>query len=1033
VNRNIARLAYIPVIGCATLITWQKWPDIVALWDAKYPDNGPALAVLQSILLFFVLVLATSFTIDQFYPDDEIEVVKETAEEKRKLVEAAAQAAIKGGMPAKAMAIYENAGLFVQALDLAHSLDDKAAQGRLFARLGKYDKAFRLWHGLGNHEEAARCATLGGDITRARESYRTAAEAAEKRGAKAPELAGLWDRAGEYAKAAPLYESAGDLFRAAECYDFGKEEAKAAKTREQGNVIKAYERSKGINPDADPDHRAALVKAAQLELQVGDFLAAALHFREAGEFVQAGQVFEKYQEYDRAASAYESGGLTDRAEAVRALAAQPRPERQFASISGVVQLPAGLNDPAIPAPTAPEPAPSPASRQVPVPARVSRQVPLPQVLQNAPPPAQPPLQAPASAQVPMLAKLTPPAVAAPRISGTAIQRPPMPTAPVVLQPKEAPRLVFSAPPSPQAQVATHADHPAAVQYVPVYVVAAPDGRIMTSASQVDIDWVARALRSEEMGEFQNAADLYRQIGQFDRAGECLISAGRPAEAALFNVAIGHTERAVRLLTEELEQRPDVELGELLGELYIDRGHYFKAMELLCAKLAPGGISESNADLFYRFAQKFEARGATNDALYLYREILASGALSEDVTERVGRLERALRPEAAPPHIPVLKSKRSPSDFLKSIIDTSSSSNYGHAEVPLAIPPPEQPRAFPFTPKSLPKAILRDGNAVRETFAPKRGLSLFAPPDQADEHTAVTSVFAAGVSEPLKPSSPYAPAIRYAIKREIARGGMGVVYEATDTALGRDVALKLLQNSDAEPEELHQFLMEARAIARLNHPSVVAIYDIGLMDLRHYIAMEMVKGSNLRELVIRSKKLPLAQALRYFSEIANGLHAAHESGIIHRDIKPANILLTERDAVKIADFGLAKLARAEGEEAGEKTIFKTAGTPGYMAPEQIEGGEIGPQADIYALGVSLFFMLVGQTPAGFSGRKMRHDIFEMQLSGSLPKLGDACPDVPEAVAQAYQFCTARNPAERYASIGQFLQTVESWRSNLTTPG
>jgi hypothetical protein len=162
VNRNIARLAYIPVIGCATLITWQKWPDIVALWDAKYPDNGPALAVLQSILLFFVLVLATSFTIDQFYPDDEIEVVKETAEEKRKLVEAAAQAAIKGGMPAKAMAIYENAGLFVQALDLAHSLDDKAAQGRLFARLGKYDKAFRLWHGLGNHEEAARCATLGG-------------------------------------------------------------------------------------------------------------------------------------------------------------------------------------------------------------------------------------------------------------------------------------------------------------------------------------------------------------------------------------------------------------------------------------------------------------------------------------------------------------------------------------------------------------------------------------------------------------------------------------------------------------------------------------------------------------------------------------------------------------------------------------------------------------------------------------------------------------------------------------------------------
>lgn len=1019
-NRKSARLVYVPVLGIAALITWQQWDSIVALWDEKFPDDGFALAIAQSILLFFAIVLTISFTLDQFFPDDDVEVAKETVEEKRKLAETAALAAIKGGMPAKALAIYENAGMLVQALDLAHTLNDKESQGRLFARLGKYDKAFRLWHGLGNHEEAARCATLGGDITRARESYRTAAEAAEKRGAKAAELAGLWDRAGEYAKAAPLYENAGDLFRAAECFDFAKEEAKAAKMREQGNVIKAYERSRGINPDADPDHRAALAKAARIELQVGDFLAAALHFREAGEYVQAAEVFESYQEYDRAASAYESGGLNEKAEAMRKLAAQPRPGPQFASVSGVVQLPPGVNSDPIPAPKPPEAAPPSISRQVPLPQRISKQVPLPQILSspapNAPQPALPPAAASSA-----------------RISVSGIQRQPLAATPIPLRPAGTTRAVLTSPPPPVTRVSQQELHSAATQYVPVYVVAAPDGRIMTSTSQGDIDWVARALRSEEMGEFQNAADLYRQIGQFGRAGECLMSAGRPAEAALFNVAIGHTERAVRLLTEELEKHPDVELGELLGELYIDRGHYFKAMELLCSKLAPGGISESNADLFYRFAQKFEARGAANDALYLYREILASGALSEDVTERVKRLERALGPDARPPHVPVLKSRRSPSDFLKSIIDTSSSSNNGHADAPLIVAPAEAPRAFPFLPKSLPKAIMRDGKAVRETYAPKRGLSLFAPPEQADEHTAATSVFAAGVQAPLNPSSPYAPAIRYAIKREIARGGMGVVYEATDTALGRDVALKLLQNTAAEAEELQQFLMEARAIARLNHPSVVAIYDIGLMDLRHYIAMEMVRGTNLRESVVRSKKLPLGEALRYLSEIAGGLHAAHESGIIHRDIKPANILLNEKDAVKIADFGLAKLARAEGEESDEKTIFKTAGTPGYMAPEQIEGGEIGPQADIYALGVSLFFMLVGQTPAAFSGRKMRHDIFEMQLSGSLPKLQEACPELPESVAQIYQYCTERDPAKRYSSIGQFLPTIETWRAKLTSPG
>jgi len=246
----------------------------------------------------------------------------------------------------------------------------------------------------------------------------------------------------------------------------------------------------------------------------------------------------------------------------------------------------------------------------------------------------------------------------------------------------------------------------------------------------------------------------------------------------------------------------------------------------------------------------------------------------------------------------------------------------------------------------------------------------------------------------------------------------------DTMLGRDVALKLLQSSEGDAEELQQFLLEARAIARLNHQNVVAVYDIGLMDLRHYIAMEMVRGSNLRELVVKQRRLPVADAMRYFHEIARGLQAAHEAGIVHRDIKPANVLLTEKGVVKLADFGLAKLARKEGEGDGEATMFKTAGTPGYMAPEQIEGGEIGPQADIYALGVSLFFMLTGATPAAIAGKKGRNDIFDFQLNGDMPALRHVRDDVPPEVEALYAGCTMRKASDRYQSIAALLSATKS---------
>src|SRR5438309_901038 len=195
---------------------------------------------------------------------------------------------------------------------------------------------------------------------------------------------------------------------------------------------------------------------------------------------------------------------------------------------------------------------------------------------------------------------------------------------------------------------------------------------------------------------------------------------------------------------------------------------------------------------------------------------------------------------------------------------------------------------------------------------------------------------------------------YEVIGQIGAGGMGEVYRAHDARLGRDVAIKVLPPSfSSDPARLNRFAQEARAAAALNHPNILAIYDIGEWQGAPYIVSELLAGETLRDR-IKNGPLPTRKAVDYALQVARGLAAVHDRGIVHRDLKPENIVLTRDGHVKILDFGLAKQAPGRPGSDEQQTIASTdagtvLGTVGYMAPEQVRGEAVDPRTDLFALG------------------------------------------------------------------------------------
>jgi serine/threonine-protein kinase len=261
--------------------------------------------------------------------------------------------------------------------------------------------------------------------------------------------------------------------------------------------------------------------------------------------------------------------------------------------------------------------------------------------------------------------------------------------------------------------------------------------------------------------------------------------------------------------------------------------------------------------------------------------------------------------------------------------------------------------------------------------------------------------------------------RYEVTEKLGEGGMGVVYKARDTELGRFVAVKLLPESDADPDRRLRLLQEARSASSLNHPNIVTIHEIGRDAGTEFIVMEYVKGATLEDR-IAGRALPVEDALRYAVQIADALGAAHAAGIVHRDLKPRNIMVSDEGLVKVLDFGLAKLS-AEPDAAGTSrtgTILGGAtpvtgagtilGTVEYMSPEQAEGRSLDPRSDIFSFGAVLYRMLTGELP--FQGSSPIAVIAALLRDEPRPVRALA-PGVPEALEHVVALCLRKNPAER----------------------
>jgi serine/threonine protein kinase len=259
--------------------------------------------------------------------------------------------------------------------------------------------------------------------------------------------------------------------------------------------------------------------------------------------------------------------------------------------------------------------------------------------------------------------------------------------------------------------------------------------------------------------------------------------------------------------------------------------------------------------------------------------------------------------------------------------------------------------------------------------------------------------------------------RYEISHLLGVGGMGRVYLARDRALSREVALKILDDRHAEnPEFVERFRREAKAAASLSHPNMITVYDAGEDDETPYIAMEHVRGGTLKNRLQERGALPPRVAIGVTFEVANALATAHEKGIVHRDIKPENVLVTDQGHAKVGDFGIARAATATAITETDLIL----GSVRYLSPEQAKGEEVGPQTDLYSLGVVLYEMLTGRVPFDEENpiaTAMKHVTEEPASPRELD------PTIPRALEAITLKLLKKDPEQRYQSAKELAEDLD----------
>ncbi|MFI5178621.1 MAG: protein kinase [Vicinamibacterales bacterium] len=276
---------------------------------------------------------------------------------------------------------------------------------------------------------------------------------------------------------------------------------------------------------------------------------------------------------------------------------------------------------------------------------------------------------------------------------------------------------------------------------------------------------------------------------------------------------------------------------------------------------------------------------------------------------------------------------------------------------------------------------------------------------------------------------------YAIDAKLGQGGMGTVYRARDTVLGRTVAIKVLSGETANDAELApRILREAKTASKLNHPNIVTVHELGKSGETEFIVMEYVEGASLAS-QIAPGGLPFDRVVDYAWQVAEALAAAHEAGLVHRDVKPGNVMVTPSGRVKVLDFGLARHlpAAPAAETRAATTEFLTrhglAGTAGYMAPELIQGQPADPRSDVFALGVLMFELVTGRRP--FVG-DTAWATMSATVTADAPDVTRLRPDTPPALARIVMRALAKRPEDRYASAREVANDLAALREPVGVP-
>lgn len=268
--------------------------------------------------------------------------------------------------------------------------------------------------------------------------------------------------------------------------------------------------------------------------------------------------------------------------------------------------------------------------------------------------------------------------------------------------------------------------------------------------------------------------------------------------------------------------------------------------------------------------------------------------------------------------------------------------------------------------------------------------------------------------------------RYRIDTPIATGGMSTVYRGLDLRLDRPVAVKVMDSRySGDQQFLERFQREARAVARLKDPGVVAVYDQGIDGHHPFLVMDLIEGGTLRELLRERGPMPPHAAAAVLGPVLGGLAAAHRAGLVHRDIKPENVLISDEGEVKLADFGLVR-AVAEAKITSTSVIL---GTAAYLSPEQVSTGDAGPRSDVYGVGILAYELLTGVTPfTGDSALAIAYQRLDHDVAPPSTVIAGVPPQFDELVVRA----TARDPAERYADAQDMAADLDAIVDELGLP-